>query len=74
MYLDLKKTFDITDHMLLLTKLEHCGIRGVAYDWIKRYLCERKQYVSLNICYSDAMNVMEFITYWPNQLQKCASI
>ena len=54
----LKKNLDIIDHMLLLTKLEHCGIRGVAYDWIKRYLCERKQYVSLNICYSDAMNVV----------------
>ena len=34
------------------------GIRGVAYDWIKSYLCERKQYVSVNNCNSEAMNVV----------------
>ena len=33
-------------------------IRGVAYDWIKCYLCERKQYVSVNSCNSEAMNVV----------------
>ena len=54
----LKKAFDTIDHKLLLTKLEHYGIRGVAYDWIKSYLCERKQYVSVNSCNSEAMNVV----------------
>ena len=58
MYLYLKKAFDTIDHKLLLTKLEHYGIRGVAYDWIKSYLCERKQYVSVNSCNSEAMNVV----------------
>ena len=28
------------------------------YDWIKSYRCERKQYVSVNSCNSDAMNVV----------------
>ena len=55
-FIDLKKAFDTIDHKLLLTKLEHYGIWGVAYDWIKNYLCERKQYVSVNICNSEAMN------------------
>ena len=54
----MKKAFDTIDHKLLLTKLEHYGIRGVAYDWIKSYLCERKQYVSVNSCNSEAMNVV----------------
>ena len=57
-FIDLKKAFDTIDHKLLLTKLEHYGIRGIAYDWIKSYLCERKQYVSVNSCNSEAMNVV----------------
>ena len=57
-FIDLKKAFDTIDHKLLLTNLEHYGIRGVAYDMIKSYLCERKQYVSVNSCNSEAMNVV----------------
>ena len=57
-FIDLKQAFDTIDHKLLLTKLEHSGIRGVGYDWIKSYLCERKQYVSVNSCNSEAMNVV----------------
>ena len=57
-FIDSKKAFDTIDYKLLLTKLEHYGIRGVAYDWIKSYLCERKQYVSVNSCNSEAMNVV----------------
>ena len=57
-FIDLKKAFGTIDHKLLLTKLEHYGIRGAAYDWIKSCLCERKQYVSVNSCNSEAMNVI----------------
>ena len=39
-------TFDTVDQQLLCTKLKLYRIRGVAYQWIRSYLSNRKQYVS----------------------------
>ena len=36
------------EHDILLSKLEHYGIRGLANEWFKSYLSYRKQYVSIN--------------------------
>ena len=33
---------------ILLTKLNHYGIRGVVLDWLKSYLSQRKQFVNVN--------------------------
>ena len=56
-FIDLKKAFDTIDHELLLRKLEHYGIRGVAHSWLKSYLELRKQFVNVNDCNSDLLNV-----------------
>ena len=56
-FLDFLKAFLTDNHEILLTKLEHYGIRGIVLDWFKSYLSDRKQYVSVNGSNSSCLNV-----------------
>ena len=45
LFLVIKKAFDSVSHSILLQKLEHYDIRGIANSLMKTYLENRKQYV-----------------------------
>ena len=46
-FVDLQKAFDTVDHKILISKLDHYGIRGCCSDWFKSYLSDRFQFVSI---------------------------
>ena len=56
-FIDLKKAFDTVNHKILLTKLDHYGIRGNILKWFDSYLSNRKQYVFYNGVSSDIASV-----------------
>ena len=47
-FCDISKAFDTLSHQILLSKLDHYGIRGIAKNWFESYLNDRCQYVEFN--------------------------
>jgi len=47
-FLDLTKAYDVFNQKVLLSKLNHYGIRGVADLWSESYLSHWKQCVEIN--------------------------
>jgi len=46
-FVDFQKAFDTVNHSILIKKLEYFGINGKVKDWLKSYLSNRKQFVSI---------------------------
>ena len=57
-FIDLKKAFDTLNHGILIKKLEHYGIQGIASKWIISYLIRRKQYVSIQDTSSEHKEIL----------------
>ena len=56
-FIDLKNAFETVDQNILVNKLEHYGIRGVAEDWVCSYFENRIQYVRINDSNSECLDV-----------------
>ena len=56
-FIDLEKAFDTVRHDILLEKLNHYGIRGIANNCFRSCLSDRTQFVSINRFNSDYKTV-----------------
>ena len=46
-FIDLQKAFDTVDHEILISKLDHYGVRGIMKSWFISYITNRQQFVSI---------------------------
>ena len=76
-FLDLSKSnvFDTVDHSIIISKLEHYGVRGIALKWFKNYLLNRYQIVKLKNNQSDKKKKLNVAylkdRFWANSFFYC---
>ena len=56
-FFDLKKAFDVCSYDILIMKLEKMGVGGIALEWFKSYLSNRKQFVDINGNFSSEKDI-----------------
>ena len=56
-YLDFSKAFDSVPHGRLVHKLEAYGVQGKVLNWVRDFLSNRSQFVSINDCKSNTIPV-----------------
>ena len=56
-FMDLSKAFDVINHSILKTKLEHYGFRGIFLDFLMSFVTDRKYFVNVNGLNSDIKTV-----------------
>ena len=57
-YLDYQKAFDKVDHRVLVSKLEKYGVSGKLLEWIRNFLQDRVQAVTVDQVFSDFKEVL----------------
>ena len=60
-FLALARTFDSVNHIMLLFKIERCGIKGLGLKLIGSYLSWRKQRTKIENTYSDFTNIIYLV-------------
>ena len=56
--LRLKKAFDTVNHEILLTKLEHYGIRGIINSRFRSFLSDRRHSIEIDKCISETKTIV----------------